>query len=775
MKWRQSGMTTAKFCFSGKRFFAVYRSTLRRNRASMMLTMVLGFLFLPLQYLLTAYHYNRSLHLGGDPESIKYMLGGVSRAYNAFSAFAFSGMMLFLSICFGVVLFQYLHNKRSVDVYHALPISRSELYYGTAAAGITMLWVPLIVNFAIVILVANIVPLASRWMLFTELLCWMVLSFSLFAVTAFAAVQVGTVFDCSIFSLGILAAPSVFYLVIYLLAQTFLYGFSSTDWMATLGFRLSAPGVMLWRHGDFFGTAVKNQSSFWMMIWFFLSLLILVLGDWYYRRRRSEVAEAVGQIGVVSMLLRGIGTLAGGTALGFLLSATLSIHDSKPGMLLCIAASSVLVYLLGDIILARSIKTVAKAIPGALMTAGVTCGIVAMMMYGGLGYETRIPAVTEVQSVTISYYNDRMEGDNDYRSRHHTLSDPAVIEAVQQAHAAHLDSWKSGETNGNLNELHRYYDGGQLRMAYHLANGKTLERQYYQALVGAAREAMLPLETNEEYLRQSQQIFAIDEGMVGEILLTNALGTAEQTVEGLSLAQKKALLEAMRTDLLSQTTEDLKSEMQAIAYLEMQAFLPAEDENQTDWPAATRETARDSRYGREEGEAWFTTLLLPNDSHTLSLLSEWGYGDALVNDFSQVESAQIGILRYEPHDASTVLQTARSDFYRFDEDLVMDEWEKTEYPDRQSYFLPLTSAELTALRKNLKSVKTNLEAPTAVVAITAEQPQQDASYTIGYYFVDLEKLEPALQQKLTERFAAWYPEEKDIIFPMTTAATVVVH
>ena len=52
MKWRLSVMTTARSSFSFSRVLPFYRNMLRRHRGSALFYGALGFLFLPVQYLL---------------------------------------------------------------------------------------------------------------------------------------------------------------------------------------------------------------------------------------------------------------------------------------------------------------------------------------------------------------------------------------------------------------------------------------------------------------------------------------------------------------------------------------------------------------------------------------------------------------------------------------------------------------------------------------------------------------------------------------------------
>ena len=130
-------MTTAKSSFNMARFLPVYKNLLHRNRGSALFYGVLGFLFFSLQYLLSFLEYLRYPY----PENAlrTFELIGPANVYNGFAVVFFTGMSLIVPVVMATNLFGYMQNKRSVDVYHALPLTRSELYLATSAAGITLI------------------------------------------------------------------------------------------------------------------------------------------------------------------------------------------------------------------------------------------------------------------------------------------------------------------------------------------------------------------------------------------------------------------------------------------------------------------------------------------------------------------------------------------------------------------------------------------------------------------------------------------------------------
>ena len=83
----------------------------------------------------------------GYVESVGEMLGG----QNVFVKLA----VIILAVTCGVSMFAYLHNRRKVDFYHSLPISRSRLFAVDYATGALCALVPYLVLHALSIVIAT--------------------------------------------------------------------------------------------------------------------------------------------------------------------------------------------------------------------------------------------------------------------------------------------------------------------------------------------------------------------------------------------------------------------------------------------------------------------------------------------------------------------------------------------------------------------------------------------------------------------------------------------
>ena len=95
-------MTTARSSFSFSRVLPFYRNMLRRHRGSALFYGALGFLFLPVQYLLTILQNQDRADLS---DFVRWTFSGPAQIYNGFSAFFFTALMLVVPLIVAVNLF----------------------------------------------------------------------------------------------------------------------------------------------------------------------------------------------------------------------------------------------------------------------------------------------------------------------------------------------------------------------------------------------------------------------------------------------------------------------------------------------------------------------------------------------------------------------------------------------------------------------------------------------------------------------------------------------
>ena len=152
-------ITTTSSSNRGK-LSGLYLSILRRNFGVTLLYFIFQFLFFPLQYILSATDALKNQNAAGRIHFIG--MGGI---YTGISLFFFTAMVIVAPILFTMMQYSFLHQKRSTDLFHALPIRREQMLLVNFAASATMILVPMALNYAVTIIalvVISIIRLARH-------------------------------------------------------------------------------------------------------------------------------------------------------------------------------------------------------------------------------------------------------------------------------------------------------------------------------------------------------------------------------------------------------------------------------------------------------------------------------------------------------------------------------------------------------------------------------------------------------------------------------------
>ena len=735
-------MTTQKSCFNLPRVLPFIRNTLYRYRGILLFYFVMCFLFLPVQYAFSIYRYSTQ-YAGSQWEAwyeiLNRNLAGASQIYNAFSAVFFTALMLIMPLVLSVTVYSYMHNRRSVDVYHSLPLTRQELFLGRSAAAAVILWVPLIINFGLTAALCAFVPASSPWAVLSDLLFWMAGTLAMFAVTSFVTTQVGTSSDHVMFAIVLNVSLSGVCVMLSTLASAFLYGYEMSEGFAELVYRLCPASLMVGRMMITDGSYLVNNNIA-AAVWFVVSLILLAVSAHLYARRHSEQAEVLGNMGPLQVYVRTVGTLVAGICFGWVLAAVFDL-ESEAAMLCCIAAGSMLAYYIGDVILTRSVRRLRVTLPAALATVAVVCVLCGGVVFDYFGYESRVPALEKIASVTLERTNLRYSGQSYYktgRGRKITLTDPAAIEIIASAHKNQAQS----EENRNEN--------GSLRMTYRLKNGAEVRRAYYGLSTEAAK-LLGTLETNDEVLRQTAAVFRMQARDLREISFENMIGTHVQEIS-LSEHDKEALLEALCADLLAQPQSELDNGTRAVGVLNL--TVPY------DYGEAVMERTLES--GQKEDLVTYAYLLPESFERTLSILEKTSASGALENNLDEIGT--IALWLYEGH-----YYTDERYLVARSADIPQTSWEYREEGSRKIYPTCEITKEEYASLSGLTCYLPNLskDSQEMVAVLYYRDSPQDGAEACGWEMVRLSDLPQELQRRVVSAYETYYdtkysPEENTL-------------
>mgnify|MGYP001035560303 CR=1 FL=1 len=458
-------------------------------------------------------------------------------AYNPL-LYIFPALLVVISILLGVLLFRFVTNKKTVNVYYSLGIKRADLYTARLLAGVFMMLAAVLVPLA-VSLGLNLHYFGSSVMLWRTFLFYAVHNVIcvLAGLTISAAVSscVGTVIESLGFSAVLAAfpsvvtmcvnygvpailngAPAITYYGIYPAASS--YGelhFDITD-STMFGRIISHIYLLMLNRSSFINSSsveamTKEAAKKWAapsltpyILWAVLIAAFFVFGLFMFKRRKAEICGFPGRSTVLNFVLCMIASF--GVASLVLYFVTSEIPQITTWMIIVgLMIISVIIFLIFDIILHLSFKAIKKDWKIGLVHAGLMAAFLLSLYTGFFGYSSRVPDIQDIDSVSISapnalmgsyklgrelgnsYSTDRYYSDvysNYYYVSNRSVSlienfkDKDDINTVREIHKAMIKAGNIHRVNTNSDNYSKRITCQSVVIRYKLKNGRELVRVY---------------------------------------------------------------------------------------------------------------------------------------------------------------------------------------------------------------------------------------------------------------------------------------------------------
>lgn len=367
-----------------------------------------------------------------------------------------------------LVLFHFLNNRSSSDLYHALPHKRSTLFVSYTLAIVLWTLLILVLNVAVSLLMALIVHsyvIVLYKTIFSFVLTLFLITFLAMAGVLVAMSVTGTVFTNVIVSALLLFLPRTMMEIFYGgVTGNMSFYVASPD---ITGFFQSENNLLFSFVQNFlFGfNASKLTELAWQSILytFLLAVIYLALGCFLFCRRRSETA---GQAAPNRWLQH---TYRIALTMVFCSFVTISLfNEQQIGadwiLYLILYIIGVLIYCIYELITTKSWKSLGKALPGLAVVA-----VLNLAAYGGMHLAqnyivSQRPAAQEIKSISLTYdgyftaytylnfsdYVAMQAGDV-------AITDPTAIALASYYLDENLKTWENGGENAYYT---KYYNEG---------------------------------------------------------------------------------------------------------------------------------------------------------------------------------------------------------------------------------------------------------------------------------------------------------------------------
>ena len=458
-------------------------------------------------------------------------------AYNPLF-YIFPALLVVISILLGVLLFRFVTNKKTVNVYYSLGIKRADLYTARLVAGIIMMLAATLIPLA-VSLGLNLHYFGSSVMLWRTFLFYAVHNVIcvLAGLTISAAVSscVGTVVESLGFSAVLAAFPSVVTMCVNYSVPAILngapgityydiypssssYGDMHLDMTGSTMFGriISHINLLMLNRSSFINSSsveamTKEAAKKWTapsltpyILWAVLIAAFFVFGLFMFKRRKAEICGFPGRSAVLNFVLCMIASFGAASLIIYLASKN---PDISTWLLIAILlVISMAVFLVLDILVHLSFKALKKDWRIGLVHVGLMAAFLLSLYTGFFGYSSRVPDVQSIESASISApnalmgsyklgnglqsgYNSNLyfgeDGLKDYYyvgNRSNSLvedfKDKDDINTVREIHKAMIKAGNLNKTNSDSDDYSKRVTSQKVIIKYKLKNGRELVRVY---------------------------------------------------------------------------------------------------------------------------------------------------------------------------------------------------------------------------------------------------------------------------------------------------------
>lgn len=456
---------------------------------------------------------------------------------NIFSNEVLLASTLVIPVLTAILLFRYIQSKSSVDMLHCLPIKRVKLYDNHIFIGILLLIVPVIITALSALLLKEALNLNTTDIHFTvkTLASWtgtaILFNIVIFLSSVFVGMLTGLSTAQGILTYIFLFLPIGLTTLISFNIRFFLYG-AASDYYLSNRLEFFSP---ITRYIN-----ITPMTSIEIFIYITLCVLLYLGARFAYHKRSLEAASNAVAFKHLQPILKY------GMTFCCMLVGGMYFRGPEYGIywvVLGYAIASLIGYIIAEIILTKSLK-IFRNIKGYFIYAGIIALLVIGINSDIIGYEKRMPALENIESIYMDngfYYLNNNED-----KQVHLYFEEQNLNNIVKLHNKLIADKKTLKYYSNL----RF----QVALSYNLKNGKQIKRQY-NIPEGVYKEYLKPIYESKEYKIMHSRILSTDYSSIDKI--STRLNYSNKSVSITNPAEIKEAIEILKNEALNETYEDM--------------------------------------------------------------------------------------------------------------------------------------------------------------------------------------------------------------------------
>lgn len=367
-------------------------------------------------------------------------------------AYLVTVMSAIIAILFNAINFSFLYKKSSSDVFHAFPLTRTQLLLARFSAGLIATFIPVLVCYAAFAIMAAFNPwmgsltLLAVYLLYTVIITLVCSSFSLIFI-----ISAGSMFDMGVSLIGSNIA-------LLLVGQVF----DSVLDRTLLGYnRAFASDIMYYISPPYFcgiGLGRANNGMNGRTIEFFIRSVIYIIAFTIivvllYNKRRAEKCEQGYAYKFMYIFCGALAGICGGYLIGFLFTYDVS----SPVFYIFMTIGAILTAVIYGVVTNRGFKNFGRAIAVGCVSSLIIISVAVFGITGGLGYSKRIPEKQDISDTHINAFSEFIHFEN-----------PDDILAL---HQKIIETGAASDREYTENKINVSFE-------YKLKNGRTMSRTF---------------------------------------------------------------------------------------------------------------------------------------------------------------------------------------------------------------------------------------------------------------------------------------------------------
>lgn len=384
---------------------------------------------------------------------------------------------------FAIVSFSYMHNKRCVDLFGSLPMSRRTLFFTRYISVLVQTIVPLLIMGTM----GALLTMKSEYFISSmKMVAMLVLGVT--GIVSFIAVLslcCGTVVDVIVSFLVINGVYPICILICNMFPATILPGFGIEEnvnfSLYTLLSPVFAPFAGIW----------EREKTLYIAWWIVFSIILTGVCYILSKKRKAETAQNVFVFAMVEQVIKFFSGFTVGFGMGWIFaqiggSSNESYKSQYVWFFVGLCIGAFLTAGILHLIYHRGVSNFLSSLFIGAADVVVAVVFVVVIITGAFGYDERVPDAQDVQAVSVA-----LDGQGGYHVdgkdiRKNYISERTFIDNVVDAHKVIIKqemAKKQGTYPIDMSTHHVTYEGDrdyveEVEISYQLKNGEIIHRDY---------------------------------------------------------------------------------------------------------------------------------------------------------------------------------------------------------------------------------------------------------------------------------------------------------